>query len=350
MVSSNTAYMSPTEYFMRQMIVFDQKSETVDRVAALVRAWKEKVRATHVTSPGMHFVENETEISNATLLGTGGQMVVLCKRNMTRLIRDKFALKARLSQSVFNSIIVGLIFWHTPTNQSGIRSFSGAFFFIVINQFFSAASPALIATTMDLSIMTRECNRGLYRAWVWYGSKNMTELVFQVLIPLVFLTPLYFMVGFGPNDLTLFSSIYLFIVLIVSCATGLGYMVSILTRSPTNMPIIGITIILLLLFLNTDQKQAPVYCRWLESISPLKYGYRGISRAFWSSIPVIDCAPGQSCSATSGAQVLKNLSFDQSSMLMDAVHLIVLNIACRLLGILSLCMKIRNKNYEKTMK
>jgi ABC-type transport system involved in multi-copper enzyme maturation permease subunit len=199
---------------------------------------------------------------------------------------------------------------------------------------------------MELPIMTREYNGGLYHAWVWYGSKNVSEVAFQMFFPLVFLTPLYFMVGFGPNDPTLFFSMYLFIALISSCATGLGYMVSCLTRSPDIAPILGILIILPFLifgglFLNAEQ--TPVYFSWLEAISPLKYGYRGISRAFWSSIPVIPCTPDQRCLATSGTQVLKNLSFDKSSMLLDAVLLLVLNIAFRLLGILSLWLKIRNK-------
>ncbi|EQC24672.1 hypothetical protein SDRG_17435, partial [Saprolegnia diclina VS20] len=204
-------YMNPTDFFMRQIIQADGTDTSKARVQALVKAW-----ATHLTTAPASSESSNEEFDDdngytQTHMGLMGQLRVLTKRNVTRLVRDKIAFGARLGQSIFTSIFAGLIFWQIKMSQSGVQSFTGALFFIAINQMFGAATPEFIAVPMELPIMRREYDSGLYHAWVWYLAKNVSELFFQLVFPLIFLVPLYFMIGFDASDATLFFSFYLFI-------------------------------------------------------------------------------------------------------------------------------------------
>ncbi|CAK4302113.1 unnamed protein product [Aphanomyces euteiches] len=156
------------------------------------------------------------------------------------------------------------------------NSFSGVLFFIVINQVMMPASSEFVAVPLDLPILSREYKSSLYSATTWYMAKNVSELAFQIVFPIIFLIPLYFMIGFGPTNASVFFSLYVFIVLLNSTATRLGYMVSCIVRRADLAPVIGIVMLLPLvlfggIFINADD--TPDYLVWLVYISPFKYGY-----------------------------------------------------------------------------
>ncbi|OQS03596.1 ATP-binding Cassette (ABC) Superfamily [Thraustotheca clavata] len=337
-------YMNPTDYFMRQIIILDLDSPDAQRVAKIADAWTEysKTQNNSASSVNNAAIESYRE----TRMGLCGQIRVLCKRNVLRIVRDQIAFKARCFQSFFISIIVGLIYLQLSLSQTGLQSYSGVLFFISINQVFSSANSEFIAVPLELPIMLREWNAALYRASTWYLAKNISEIFFQAFFPMLFLIPLYFMIGFGPTNATVFFSFYLFLMLLNSAAVGLGYMVSCMVRRADIAPVIGIVIILPLvlfggLFLNTSN--TPDYFIWLEYISPLKYAYRGLSRAYWNSIDTIKCDPNQRCIATSGAQVLSNQSLDDGSLIIDVIALLAINVGFRTIGLLALARMVRKK-------
>ncbi|CAK4617831.1 unnamed protein product [Aphanomyces euteiches] len=338
-------YMNPTDYFMRQIIVLDPHSDAATRVDGLVKAWKSHNSA--VVESGFTLeLPDDSKTYESSHLGVCGQLSLLCKRNVTRLVRDTLGFKARVGQTLFIALIVGLIYLQLDMDQAGIQSFSGAMFFVVINQFFSNATPEFAGVPMELPIMIREYKGGLYHAWVWYFAKNLSELVFQIFFPMLFLIPVYFMVGFGGNA-GVFFTFYVFFVLIASSAVGLGYMVGCIARRPEIAQILGIVIILPLLifgglFLNANN--TPAYFSWLEYISPLKYGYRGISRAFWNSVESIPCSPDSPCQATNGHQVLLNMALNKGSMGGDIGMLLAINVMFRTIGVVWLWLNIRQKN------
>ncbi|CAK4706462.1 hypothetical protein AeNC1_008001 [Aphanomyces euteiches] len=335
-------YMNPTDYFMKQIIVLNPQA--AERVATLADAWRNHVPAVSTT------VENhETALlltdRRTTYLSSPAQFVVLCQRNVIRLLRDTMAFQARAFASLFIAIIVGLIYLQLDLSQTSVQSYTGVIFFVIVNQFFSAVNPEFLSVPFELPILTREYRGGLYHIWVWYAAKNISELAFQLFFPMLFLVPLYFMVGFA-NDATLFFSFYLFVVLIGSSAVGLGYLVSSFARTPELAPIFGIVIILPFmifggLFINTDN--TPSYLTWLEAISPMKYGFRGMSRAYWSTIDSIPCNAGESCAFSNGTQVLSSLGLDHGSPAADMGYLLAINIGFRLGGLAFVLYNTRRK-------
>jgi hypothetical protein len=126
----------------------------------------------------------------------------------------------------------------------------------------------------------------------------------------------------------------------------LGYMVSCMVKRVDIAPIIGILFIFLFLLfggllLNSDS--TPSYLIWLQQISPIKYGFHGLMRAFWSNVNHIECNAGQVCQAATGEKVLDMNSIDPDTMWLDIFVLIALNIAFRLVGALFLLCRIEKK-------
>ncbi|CAK4071550.1 unnamed protein product [Aphanomyces euteiches] len=336
-------FMNPTDYFMKQIITLDP--EATKRVDDMVALWETKELTLVQPQPEYASME-ELFLYNESRLSVFGQFRVLCERNITRLVRDRLAFKARFFQSIFISVVVGLIYLQLDMNQTGIQSFSGVIFFIVINQVFASANPEFISVPLELPIMTREHSGGLYGTITWYMAKNLSEFPLQLIFPMILLIPLYFMIGFGPSNATVFFSFYLYIMLLCSSATGLGYMVSCMARRADLTPILGIVVILPLvlfggLFINADD--TPDYFIWLAFISPLKYGFRGVMRAFWITINDIPCIPeGRSC-VRNGNQVLENASLNSASLATDVGALIAINVGFRLIGLLFLVRNVKKR-------
>lgn len=354
------AFMNPSDYFMKQLVVMDDQPEAKVRVQNLVAAWTERATALATSTntnadaqiqvqatqdrqqPSVSAVKDANELiekeGNVVYApGVLTQIAVLCKRNSLRLVRDVIGFKARIGSTLFITLMIGLIFLRLKTNQKGVQDFTGAIFFIAVNQFFSSANPEFISVPLEIPLVVREHNGGLYNVVTWYFAKNVSELPFQLFFPIIFLLPCYFMVGFGDDNAEVFFSFYLIIALIGSCATGLGYMVSCLAKRVDVAPILGILFILPFLlfgglFLNSDS--TPDYFIWLQQISPIKYCFHGLMRAYWSSVPHIACDPNgpTRCIATSGADVLANNSVKPGKMWFDCLLLAVLNVAFRLVG------------------
>ncbi|KAH9090292.1 hypothetical protein Ae201684P_014099 [Aphanomyces euteiches] len=221
----------------------------------MVALWEDKTTALSVEPTPAYASMQELSTDKGSHLGVWDQTILLIQRNVTRLVRDRMAFRA-------------------PGH--GIQSFSGVLFFIVINQVMMPASSEFVAVPLDLPILSREYKSSLYSATTWYMAKNVSELAFQIVFPIIFLIPLYFMIGFGPTNASVFFSLYVFIVLLNSTATRLGYMVSCIVRRADLAPVIGIVMLLPLvlfggIFINADD--TPDYLVWLVYISPFKYGY-----------------------------------------------------------------------------
>lgn len=339
------SYVNPSDFFMRQLVVLDKEKDFdgVKRVQLLKDEWS-TVHTNLSTQAQVEALPLDEENYEDARLGPWGQFAVLAKRNMVRIMRDRFAFQAVVFQTLFISVIVGLIYLQLDLNQKGIQNFTGALFFIVVNQTFSSASPTFVAVPTELPMIFREYKAGLYRLAVWYLSKNVSELPTQLLMPFVFFLPAYFLIGFDVG-FEGYISLQLFVFLVNSCAVALGYMVSCLCRRVDIAPIIGVVIILPFmlfggLFLNSDD--APKYFIWIQYISPIKYGFEGMMKVFWERKAYIPCDLDGNC-MPSGAAILRYYSMTGRDPAIDALILIALNVGFRMIGLLALWLNVRQK-------
>ncbi|KAG7378512.1 hypothetical protein PHYPSEUDO_009970 [Phytophthora pseudosyringae] len=341
--------MNPTDYFMRQLVVMDKATDEdgVARVEGLKQEWLKHQTLPQVDHEDFHGGSRESECQfEDSRLEWIGQIAVLVQRNTIRFVRDRFAFHAAIFQTLFVSLVVGLIFLRLDLDQDGIQNFTGGFFFLVVNQTFGSANPVFISVPMELPIIIREYKGGLYHLFSWYFSKNVSEFPMQVLLPILFFVPVYFLMGIG-HGFDVFVYMQIVMILVNSCAIGLGYMVSCLCRRVDIAPIIGVVIILpFLLFggllINSDD--CPDYFIWVQYVSPIKYGFEALMKIFWRQVPSISCdAAVENCTARTGGEVLKNFSMESRSAVADGGILIAINLAFRAVGFLGLWCNLRRQ-------
>ncbi|EQC27530.1 hypothetical protein SDRG_14590 [Saprolegnia diclina VS20] len=337
------AYMNPADFFMQEIA-------RVDHLAHLVASWRAVATSGSPTPTNMTALDAPSRPAPHRRAGLY-QWSVLCRRNLRRLVRDTAAFKARLAQSVVLALLSGLIYRNLSLSQTGIQSFAGALFFITLNQGMLAATSEFVQIPLELPLLRREVSAGLYAPTTWYLAKNVSELWTQVLFPLLFVVPVFFLIGFDAHveePASVLWTMSLFLSLVTSACVGLGYVISCAVPRPDVAPMVGIVALMpLVLFggLLVNANDTPGYFVWLEYLSPIQYGYRGLNRAFWTAVPHIPCATGQRCAALSGADVLENAALDGHSLQYDVGLLLAINVGFRCLGLLALRLSLRNRRH-----
>ncbi|EEY67301.1 ATP-binding Cassette (ABC) Superfamily [Phytophthora infestans T30-4] len=339
--------MNPTDFFMRQLVVMDKATDEggVARVERLKNEWRKRQALPRIEEFHNGSGQNECHYEDSRL-GWVDQIAVLVQRNVVRFVRDRLAFHADIFQTLFVSVLIGLIFLQLELDQSGVQNFTGGFFFLIVNQTFSSANPVFISVPMELPIIIREYKGGLYHLFSWYLAKNVSEFPMQVLLPILYFTPVYFLMGIG-HGFSVFISMLIVMILLNSCAVGLGYVVSCLCRRVDIAPVVGVVIMLpFLLFggllINSDD--CPDYFIWLQYVSPIKFGFEGLMKIFWGQVPTISCdADVENCTALTGDEVLKNYSMESRSALADGVILVAINLAFRVAGFLGLWLNLRSQ-------
>jgi len=341
-------YINPCDYFMRQLVVMDKSTDPagVERIEKLKESW----RVARQSQP------NQPSIRRGVSHGLSGlreslpgirQIAVLAKRNVVRIVRDRVGFMAQIIMTIFVSLLVGLTYYQNELTQAGIQNFIGVFFFMSVNQVMSSANPQFVNVPMEIPIILREYKSGLYHLASWYVAKNVSELPIQLFIPLVFLTPLYFLVGIG-QSIWIFLKILLMLMLVNSSAIGLGYMVSCIVRRVDVAPLVGIVFLLPFLlfgglFVNSDT--IPVYFAWIKYISPIKYCFESLMMIYWTEVSSIGCDVGDAACLTNGTQVLQRYAIDPDarSVLVNAAILFCINLGFRIAGFIFLWLNVRKQ-------
>lgn len=142
---------------------------------------------------------------------------------------------------------------------------------MVVSQTMITANGQFSSVPLELTLIAREYQSGLYHVTSWYLAKIVSELPMQILLPMVFFLPVYFMIDIGHGALVYVYQ-QVMVILVHSAAVGYGYMISCICRRADITPIIGIVLrmpMVLLAGLLINSEDIPVCLIWLEYLSPL---------------------------------------------------------------------------------
>ena len=188
-------YTNPSDFFMRQLVPV--KDEDQVKIQKLAQAWKSTgaAKAMITSQSSLERTELDALTLNSSPLNIFVQLAVLGDRNVTRLRKDKISFYARVGQNVFLALVIGLIFLQLDNDQQGVQNFNGALFFLVVNRLFGDATPEFINLPLEFPIVLREHRSGLYHIASWFIAKNLSEIIFQIMLPIILFVPVYFMIG-----------------------------------------------------------------------------------------------------------------------------------------------------------
>eukprot|EP00741_Cyanophora_paradoxa_P012559 tig00020614_g12136.t1 len=243
------------------------------------------------------------------------QFAVLTKRSLKNVFRNKMILRAKLMQTLFMSLLGGLIYLRVGTDQYSIQNRNGAMFFIATNNVMSATMGVLSVFWAEKAVFRREQAQRMYSTAAFFLSKVMVELPFQVVLPFIFSVVIYWLIGFQ-NTGEKFWTFALVIILMSNCGHALGICVAAVAGEFEVALVVTPTLIMPLMIFSgffVNNGGIPVYFDWIKYISPMKYGFEVLVKNEYTGLEGLTCDPakGACLSRTGrGEEIITALGMD----------------------------------------
>mmetsp|Transcript_19821 Transcript_19821/g.17547 ORF Transcript_19821/g.17547 Transcript_19821/m.17547 type:complete len:739 (+) Transcript_19821:88-2304(+) len=328
------SYFNPGDYFL-DIISEDNRSITQES--------KSKKRVEFIlTSFDQHELKRqESEINFggdvSSLMGAGmahdgvtssicEQFMILATRNSRQIIRDKFTLGMRVFMSMFFALFLSALWGGMgKTDEADIQNRNGILFFIAINQSFGGMISTLQVFIVEKTIVMRERQAHCYYLWIYYFTKLTTQLPVDVIVPCIFASIVYWIVGLNPDPIA-FLIFLLLTVLISLSAVGLGFAVgSCAPNIDAGNAMAPLLMVLTILFggfyINADSM--PEWIGWLENLSTIRWCFEAYCINEFKTLDAVFCSEdGERC--TTSEQVLEQLSFDKYGVWIPVIVLTAL--------------------------
>eukprot|EP00162_Nutomonas_longa_P015972 comp22458_c0_seq3/m.55306 comp22458_c0_seq3/g.55306 ORF comp22458_c0_seq3/g.55306 comp22458_c0_seq3/m.55306 type:complete len:539 (+) comp22458_c0_seq3:438-2054(+) len=256
----------------------------------------------------------------------GKQFVTIFKRSTKNTMREPLLFQARVFQTIVMALLAGLIYLRLGRGtQVAVQDRTGAIFFTMVSTAFSNMNGPMLVFPSERAVYFRENAAGLYSTSAYFLGKIMSEAPIQLIVPAVFTCISYWMINFLATAkaffvfmliLTVLSQVPYAMALVITCA------IKNQAAALQFQPLVMLPFMLLSgFYLNTEN--IPVYFRWLEAISFIKYGFRaGIlnefrpEASFGCSTSELNQFEGK-CPIVTGPQQVTFLGFSDSKMYED---------------------------------
>ncbi|CAH1154007.1 unnamed protein product [Phaedon cochleariae] len=262
-------------------------------------------------------------------------------RSWISIMKHPSLVKVRLLQTIMVSLVIGAIYYGQEINQDGVMNINGVLFIFLTNMTFQNVYAVINVFCSELPIFLREQRNGMYRTDVYFLSKTLAELPFFIVLPFLFTSVCYFIIGLN-SDMSKFLFACVIVILVANVATSFGYMISCLSATYSMALSLGPPLIIPSLlfggfFLNINS--IPVYLKWASYLSWFKYGNEALLINQWENIEEIECPIGNSTCPPNGRVVLKMFNFMEENLYFDVICLFCLIVSFRLVAFFALLRK-----------
>ena len=206
------------------------------------------------------------------------EFTLLLKRNFILIIRNRLDIFATFGQTVFLSLLLSFVFFQLNDDFGGVQGRLGLMFFISIYVVFTTVNVLLPVFALDRAILLRERSGATYRVFPSFSAKFVSLLPLSMLFLMMFVTPLYFIVG-----LTMPFDRFLVFILILSVlkysSIGLGLFVASISPTVQISEILGPLVIIVFLIFGGNLANSNTITwilRWIQYISIVFYSYQAL--------------------------------------------------------------------------
>ncbi|KAE9316777.1 hypothetical protein PF008_g18917 [Phytophthora fragariae] len=283
-------YMSPVDYFIRQVSVGDAGQATLFK-----EAWSTRYSELCLADNGDEQEDEQSAGVHRRRVGCCGQLSLLFQRHVLRLARYRAVFGWHALWMIVLGVIFGLIFLQLDLDeQQDIQNWAGAFFFLVVLQMLVNAYRTFVFLPREMAVAEREHRSGRYYMACWYLTKVFTELPAMMVLSILLFVPAYLLIGIG-HGFKLYFFMQLVMWLAAWSAAGMASLLLGLFRRVRVVLIVYMLLLILFvvfggLLINVDD--VPDYLIWLHYISPVKYGYEALMKLFWGRIAFLACGGG----------------------------------------------------------
>jgi len=251
------------------------------------------------------------------------QFYLLAQRAFRNAWRNKLMLKGRFAQTLFLSILMGLIYLQLGHDQRGVQDREGSLFFVAVNGIMTSTMGVLSIFAAEKTVFIREFESGLYRLPAYFLSRTCVEFPFKVFFPIIGGTILYWLIGFQAVA-SKYVIMVVTMVILENCGTALGiFVASFFSDIAVALAVVPMLLMPLMIFSGffVNAQTSPAFLNWIKWISPMKYAFVSLIKNEFEGLD-ITCSSSQYTSVTingtqhlvcplqHGEQVISVLGFD----------------------------------------
>eukprot|EP00164_Ancoracysta_twista_P001239 GFYU01001625.1.p1 GENE.GFYU01001625.1~~GFYU01001625.1.p1 ORF type:complete len:684 (+),score=198.94 GFYU01001625.1:158-2209(+) len=206
------------------------------------------------------------------------QLYLLIRSTIRYKLREPMALGTQLSYTILIPLMMGSVYYQLPLDQTGVYDRLAFISFTVMFQSFIAFDQALLFPK-ERQVFIQDHTAGLYSVLSFYLAHSLGDLPFHLLFAWISGSTCYWMVGFQSDvdKYLIFMAIY---IAITVTGTSLLCFVSAMSKSIHVANALAMFSILIMMlfdgyYINLDN--VPVYYRWLQNLSIMRWGTEAIA-------------------------------------------------------------------------
>lgn len=127
------------------------------------------------------------------------QFFLILKRAFLNEIRNPMDVKMKIVQQIVFAVIVCLLWNNIANDFSGVQDRNGVLFLLATTSCFGAINGSLGTFSLERPVFLRERLSKSYRTSAYFWARNVSEIPFMLLYPIVLLCITYWSVGLNTN-------------------------------------------------------------------------------------------------------------------------------------------------------
>eukprot|EP00834_Sanchytrium_tribonematis_P004320 NODE_206_length_12919_cov_0.381357.p2 type:complete len:548 gc:universal NODE_206_length_12919_cov_0.381357:8869-10512(+) len=192
---------NPANFFI-DLITIDYRTEekrekSENRINKLIENWKQhdfkakypKIQEYHVAGGHLSFQYNSTWLY---------EFGILFKRSLKETTQNPAIVGITIVQSLFQLLLLGVVFNNLDKSQKGIQNRIGFVFFLSLNLLFTNVMPTVNTFPLLRSIISRERRSGMYRASSAFLARLLSVFPLITFQWAFFVIPIYWILGMDP--------------------------------------------------------------------------------------------------------------------------------------------------------
>ncbi|KAL1533511.1 hypothetical protein AAHA92_33388 [Salvia divinorum] len=211
------------------------------------------------------------------------QFCILFRRGLKER-RHEYLSSLRVIQVISTAVITGSIWWNSnatsfnmvqhPSSSNRFQDQAGLLFFISVYWAFFPVFTAIFTFPLEREMLSKERSVGMYKVSAYLVARNASDLPLDLLLPVVFLTIIYFMVGLK-HTFTAFSLTLLSIFLSIIAAQGLGLSIGAAFMDVNKATTLAsVTVMTFMLSGGFFITRVPLFMRWVRYLSLNYHTYK----------------------------------------------------------------------------
>jgi ABC-type multidrug transport system permease subunit len=187
--------MNPAEFFIEE--IHEESNEKVDSLPLFIESYNlnllPEIDKEINDSNSKEIVLRESTVSITTTFGE------LLRRDVINIFRNPMIFKSRVFQSIFLAVYIGGLYFNAGkqdyTDTIAWQTIVGYFFFQAIGNMMASLTPVSLIFPQEREVFLKEENSRLYGVAPYFISRNLVEIPYLIVFPLLFNVIIYWMVG-----------------------------------------------------------------------------------------------------------------------------------------------------------